>query len=161
MNELPTFSSLLASDSNCDRHECPPVNCGKDFVAAALPGECCEKCVPWEYASSLGIRYPHPQPPSSFDQRRISSLNAYPTGEQRVDVYIFGPESGAKVSPGQSIYFDCEIVSPFHHYAQPRWTRTSNQVHFVFVFISAETSLSLFSHCRTRCRPFLSREVGN
>ncbi|CAF1407701.1 unnamed protein product [Adineta ricciae] len=119
------------NDPNCDRRACNVPNCGKDFVAAALPGECCEKCVPWEYAASLGIRYPQAPPPQpSYDSR---SQQGYPYNQyaynqaQRVDVYIFGPQDGARVSSGQSIYFDCEVVSPYNQYAQPRWTRSGNQ----------------------------------
>ena len=126
----------ISLDPNCDRRSCQPPNCGKDFVAAALPGECCEKCVPWEYAASLGIQYPQapavPQP--AYDPR---AQPAYPYQQynqapqyqpQRVDVYIFGPDDGARVSTGQSIYFDCEVVSPYNQYAQPRWSRAGNQV---------------------------------
>jgi hypothetical protein len=83
-----------------------------------LPGECCERCVPWEYAASLGIRYPQPsqppQPPQPYNQR--------------TSVYIYGPDEGARVTNGQSIYFDCEVNSPYSQHAQPRWTRGGNQV---------------------------------
>ncbi|CAF1138771.1 unnamed protein product [Adineta steineri] len=131
------------NDPNCDRRTCNVPNCGKDFVAAALPGECCEKCVPWEYASSLGLQYPQAPPPPqpAYDPRAQQAYpyNQYPYNQpqpqpqpqqyqpQRVDVYIFGPEDGARVSAGQSIYFDCEVVSPYNQYAQPRWSRSGNQ----------------------------------
>lgn len=123
-------------DPNCDRRTCNVPNCGKDFVAAALPGECCEKCVPWEYAASLGIKYPQAPPQPQYDPRTQYNYN-YPyqqqpayqqQQQQRVDVYIFGPDDGARVSSGQSIYFDCEVVSPYNQYAQPRWSRSGNQV---------------------------------
>jgi hypothetical protein len=127
---------LFHSDPNCDRRTCNVPNCGKDFVAAALPGECCEKCVPWEYAASLGIQYPQAPPQPVYDPRaqQAQQYNQYPYNQpqqyqpQRVDVYIFGPDDGARVSSGQSIYFDCEVVSPYNQYAQPRWTRSGNQV---------------------------------
>ena len=132
---------LFPSDPNCDRRSCVVPNCGKDFVAAALPGECCEKCVPWEYASSLGIQYPQAPPQPVYDPRNqpSSQYNQYQYNQpqpppppqyqpQRVDVYIFGPDEGARVSTGQSIYFDCEVVSPYNQYAQPRWSRSGNQV---------------------------------
>ncbi len=103
----------INSDPNCNPRACAVPNCGKDFVAATLPGECCERCVPWEYAASLGIRYPQPGPQP---------------GQNRADVYIYGPDEGARVSDGQSIYFDCEVTSPYNPNAQPRWSRAGNQV---------------------------------
>jgi len=129
------------NDPNCDRRACAIPNCGKDFVAAALPGDCCEKCVPWEYASSLGIQYPQaPQPvydPRAQYQPPYDPYNRYPYNPpqpqpqpyqpQRVDVYIFGPDDGARVGTGQSIYLDCEVVSPYNQNAQPRWSRPGNQ----------------------------------
>jgi hypothetical protein len=133
---------LFHSDPNCDRRTCNVPNCGKDFVAAALPGECCEKCVPWEYAASLGIQYPQAPPQPVYDPRaqQAQQYNQYPYNQpqqyqpQRVDVYIFGPDDGARVSSGQSIYFDCEVVSPYNQNAQPRWTRSGNQVNTDILF---------------------------
>jgi hypothetical protein len=133
--------NLFHLDPNCDRRTCIVPNCGKDFVAAALPGECCEKCVPWEYAASLGIQYPQAPPQPVYDPRTQQGYqyNQYAYNQppqyqpqqqqaQRVDVYIFGPDDGARVSTGQSIYFDCEVISPYNQYAQPRWSRSGNQV---------------------------------
>jgi hypothetical protein len=48
--------------------------------------------------------------------------------QSRVDVYIYGPDEGARVSNGQSIYFDCEVIAPYNQQAQPRWSRAGNQV---------------------------------
>jgi hypothetical protein len=118
------FNNVLYenSDPNCNPRACAVPNCGKDFVAATLPGECCERCVPWEYAASLGIRQPQPQPQPQPQYGRS-------------DVYIYGPDEGARVSPGQSIYFDCEASSPYNQYAQPRWSRAGNQVNsHIFLF---------------------------
>jgi hypothetical protein len=137
-----TFCNLFYLDTNCDRRTCQVPNCGKDFVAAALPGECCEKCVPWEYASSLGIQYPQAPPQPIYDPRtqqgyqykQYSYNQPQQYQPQRVDVYIFGPEDGARVSTGQSIYFDCEVVSPYNQYAQPRWSRSGNQVNSILYY---------------------------
>ncbi len=116
-------------DPNCNRRACAVPNCGKDFVAANLPGECCERCVPWEYANSLGIRRQPPQP----QPRPQPQPQPY---DSRVDVYIYGPEEGARVSDGQSIYFDCEVTAPYNQYAQPRWTRAGNQVNiYICIFL--------------------------
>jgi hypothetical protein len=125
--------SLFNSDPNCDRRACAVPNCGKDYVAATLPGECCERCIPWEYATSMGIQYPaRPQPVQDPRPQPRPTYDPYNQQQQyqpqRVDVYIFGPDDGARVSSGQSIYFDCEVVSPYNQNAQPRWTRSGNQV---------------------------------
>jgi hypothetical protein len=118
-------------DPNCDRRACAVPNCGKDYVAAALPGECCERCVPWEYATSMGIPYKQGGPQAIQDHRgHQQHYDPYSQQQQpnRADVYIYGPEGGARVSSGQSIYFDCEVSSSHNQYAQPRWTRAGNQV---------------------------------
>ena len=152
----------ISSDPNCDRRSCQPTNCGKDFVAAALPGECCEKCVPLEYAASLGIQYPQapvaPQPVYPYQQ-----YNQAPQYQpQRVDVYIFGPDDGARVSTGQSIYFDCEVVSPYNQYAQPRWSRAGNQVSEDHYQRTNDLSEEIFfSHCRTKYKVPVYRAIGN
>jgi hypothetical protein len=122
---------LFNADPNCDRRACAVPNCGKDFVAAALQGECCERCVPWEYASSLGI--PYKQGPQAVQDPRGQQRPYDPYSQQQqqnraADVYIYGPDEGARVSSGQSIYFDCEVNAPHSQHAQPRWTRAGNQV---------------------------------
>ena len=72
-------------DPNCNRRACAVPNCGKDFVAATLPGECCERCVPWEYARGLGYQtgpqsqhggsyYPQPQPQPQPQQQAYSDV---------------------------------------------------------------------------------------
>lgn len=101
-------------------------NCGRDYVAVTLPGECCERCVPWEYAQSAGLT-PNRGP-------QVQEQNSYrpqydPYGQQSsVSVYIYGPDEGARVSNGQSIYFDCEVIAPYNQNVQPRWSRAGNQV---------------------------------
>jgi len=73
----------------------------------------------------LGIRYPAPQP---VQDRRDQQRPYDPYSQQgRVDVYIYGPDEGARVSSGQSIYFDCEVTAPHNQYGQPRWSRAGNQ----------------------------------
>ncbi|CAF1624903.1 unnamed protein product [Didymodactylos carnosus] len=75
-------------------------------------------------------RYPYqrPQYPSEPSYPYSPPQQQQPQWSQpRVDVYIFGPDDGAKVSDGQSIYFDCEVVAPYQQNVQPRWTRQGNQ----------------------------------
>jgi hypothetical protein len=120
------------NDPNCDRRSCPTPNCGKDFVAAALQGECCERCVPWEYAQSMGLPYKQGPQPVQDPRAQPRSYDPYGQPQQqqqqnRADVYIYGPDDGARVSSGHSIYFDCEVSSPYNQYAQPRWTRAGGQ----------------------------------
>lgn len=122
-------------DPNCDPRRCATPNCGKDTIAGTLPGECCQRCIPWEYAQSIGLvpRAPAPQPSQDYrpQSQAYDNRQQYPpapTYPSRVDVYIYGPDEGARVSNGQSIYFDCEVFSPYNQYAQPRWTRSGNQV---------------------------------
>ena len=163
--------SLFHSDSNCDRRACNVPNCGKDFVAAALPGECCEKCVPWEYASSLGIQYPQAPPQPVYDPRTQQGYpynNQYSYNQpqqyqpQRVDVFIFGPEDGARVSTGQSIYFDCEVVSPYNQYAQPRWSRSGNQVNYISYYSHVNIYFFLYSsHYHTKHKVQLLQVIVN
>jgi len=124
---------LLNLDPNCDRRACAVPNCGKDFIATALPGECCERCVPWEYARSAGLAYP--QGPQAIQDPRSQQRPYDPYNQQNlVNVYIYGPDEGARVSPGQSIYFDCEVIAPYNQNAQPRWSRAGNQVNSYIVF---------------------------
>ena len=115
-------------DPNCDRRSCAVPNCGKDFISATLPGECCERCVPWEYAQSLGLRPTGPQ-----SQQVNPSYDPY-NQQGRTDVYIYGPDGGARVSNGNSIYFDCEVTSAYNQNAQPRWSRSGNQVIFITIY---------------------------
>ncbi|CAF3624473.1 unnamed protein product [Adineta steineri] len=130
------------NDPHCDRRACAVPNCGKDYVATTLQGECCERCVPWEYARSLGIPYtqgsqgpqaqnsyrPQQQPqPQPQPQPHYDPYAQQPQQQQGVDVYIYGPDEGARVSSGQGIYFDCEVVAPYNQHAQPRWSRGGNQ----------------------------------
>jgi hypothetical protein len=126
---------LLNLDPYCDPRTCAVPNCGKDFVAATLPGECCERCIPWEYASSLGIKYPtapQPGPDPRNQQQYYDPYNQYQ--QNRADVYIYGPDEGARVSTGQTIYFDCEVNVPYNPNAQPRWSRGGNQVNEYIAF---------------------------
>ena len=95
-------------------------NCGRDYVAVTLPGECCERCVPWEYAQSTGLVNRGPQ--------AIYGTYDTPNPSSSVSVYIYGPDEGARVSNGQSIYFDCEVIAPYNQNVQPRWSRAGNQV---------------------------------
>ena len=78
----------------------------------------------------MGIRYPQaPQAPQAVQDPRAQQRNYDPYNQQsRVSVYIYGPDDGARVSNGQSIYFDCEVNAPYNQNAQPRWSRAGNQV---------------------------------
>ena len=140
--------SLL--DPNCDPRRCAVPNCGTDSISGTLQGDCCERCIPLEYAQAIGLlprrpqavqdpRPAQPQDPyqpqynqaqdpyqQQYNQQQYNQPQYNPGN--RVDVYVFGPDDGARVSSGQSIYFDCEIVSPYNQNIQPRWSRSGNQV---------------------------------
>ena len=124
------------ADPNCDSSRCPQINCGKDTIAGVLPNECCQRCIPWEYAQAIGLYPRAPQPsqnPRAPPQQVQDNYNSYQYNQpqQRVDVYIYGPDDGAYVTAGESIYFDCEVISPYNQYAQPRWSRAGNQVDYL------------------------------
>ena len=141
-------------DPNCNRRDCAVPNCGKDFVAATLPGECCERCVPWEYANSLGIRYPAPAPPPQPSQDHQRGYDPY-NQQARADVYIYGPDGGSRVSAGQSVYFDCEVNAPYNQNAQPRWTRGGGQVNIyicILIYSHLKHIILCFSNCHTKCK---------
>ncbi|CAF0762959.1 unnamed protein product [Didymodactylos carnosus] len=125
---------------DCIPENCAVPNCGRDFVAMRLPNECCEKCVRKCYQSIAQQNPQAPQTQYGYDRYPYQNQPQYqqpqyqqpqyqqPQYQQpRVDVYIFGPDDGAKVSEGQSIYFDCEVVAPYQQNIQPRWLRQGNQ----------------------------------
>lgn len=130
------INTIFILNIDCNPRACAVPNCGKDFVAGTLPGECCERCIPWEYARTMGIQYrqePQPvqdnrAPQPSYDSRNQYGYNQPQYQASRADVYIYGPDEGARVASGQSIYFDCEVIAPYNQYAQPRWSRGGNQV---------------------------------
>jgi len=85
----------------------------------------------------LGIRYPQSQPqPQPYQPQQYQPQPYQPQQYQpnRADVYIYGPDEGARVSAGQSIYFDCEVTAPYNQNVQPRWSRAGNQVNVYIAY---------------------------